>query len=518
MKRIEALKTRILVIDDEESVRESFRAVLCPGKREGDAVDAAAAALFGNPEPAVQSAAMPPFEVDFAASGKLGLALVEAAVLAKRPYAVIFCDMRMHGWDGLETVERVRRVDVRAEVIFVTAYSDHSVDEIVEQVGGNVGYYVKPFAGDELRQLATKCVLDWNRARELEALMDVVTSIRADRNDIDRLLRHLLEQVCAWLGTDSAALAQTGRDVVFRVGVGEFADAAAALPILHRGAGPEPSVDNGVVVLPISEFGLIVALKGDRKITADRMHLLRMFMEHASVAIQNTEMHARLAETQRMSAVGQALAFLIHDMRGPVMTARQLLGFIRDDDESVMSRAELFEASDKLLAEALDLVSDTLAFSRGGTNVQPERVALWDALKTTLESARAALMPRGIQLTWSVPAGLHARLDTARFSRVLRNLISNAAEAIEGLKDPQIRFEAREISGGVEFRVADNGRGLSAEVRAKLFEPFNTAGKRGGTGFGLAIVHQLVQAHGGRISAESGPEGTHFQIFMPHEV
>ena len=255
MKRIEALKTRILVIDDEESVRESFRAVLSPGKREGDAVDAAAAALFGNPEPAAaRVAAMPPFEVDFAASGKLGLALVEAAVAAKRPYAVIFCDMRMHGWDGLETVERVRRVDARAEVIFVTAYSDHSVNKIVEQVGGNVGYYVKPFAGDELRQLATKSVLDWNRARELEALMDLVTSIRADRNDIDRLLRHLLEQVCAWLDTDSAALAQTGPDLVFRVGVGDFADPTAALPILQRGAGPEPSVDNGVVVLPISEF------------------------------------------------------------------------------------------------------------------------------------------------------------------------------------------------------------------------------------------------------------------------
>jgi signal transduction histidine kinase len=248
------------------------------------------------------------------------------------------------------------------------------------------------------------------------------------------------------------------------------------------------------------------------------MHLLRMFLEHASVAIQNTEMHARLAETQRMSAVGQALAFLVHDLRGPVMTARQLLEFIRDEDESVMSRAELFEASDELLAEALDLVSDTLAFSRGGASVQPTRVVLEDALKATLESARATSVSRGIRLTWSFPPGLIARVDAARFARVLRNLIANAAEAIEGRNDPQIRVEAEEMAGGVEFRIADNGPGLSAEVRDKLFQPFNTAGKRGGTGFGLAIVQQLVHAHGGRISVDSGPEGTLFRIFVPHEV
>jgi chemotaxis family two-component system sensor kinase Cph1 len=68
----------------------------------------------------------------------------------------------------------------------------------------------------------------------------------------------------------------------------EYMRNMGALPVLKRGAKPESAVDPGVVVLPISEFGLIVALKGERKIPADRMHLLRMFMEHASVAIQSS--------------------------------------------------------------------------------------------------------------------------------------------------------------------------------------------------------------------------------------
>ena len=194
-----SLNTRVLVIDDEEAVRDSFHAVLAPRAR-GDAAGAAARLLFDEAENDAVGMAELAFEVDLAENGRDGLALVKEALRDGRPYAAIFCDMRMPGWDGLQTVEAIREVDDKAEVVFVTAYSDHSIETIAAKVGENVGYFVKPFANEEVRQLANKLVHDWNKARELEALIKIVTAIHGSKEDMQRLLHHLLEQVCVCIG------------------------------------------------------------------------------------------------------------------------------------------------------------------------------------------------------------------------------------------------------------------------------------------------------------------------------
>ncbi len=87
-----------------------------------------------------------------------GLELVKKSVAAGSPYAVIFLDMRMPGWDGMETAEQIRKFDTKAEIIFVTAFSDNSIDDIVAKAGQNVGYHCKPYASEEITQLATKAV------------------------------------------------------------------------------------------------------------------------------------------------------------------------------------------------------------------------------------------------------------------------------------------------------------------------------------------------------------------------
>jgi CheY-like chemotaxis protein len=192
----DAVNRRVLVIDDDESVRDSFATVLAPPPPASDAVAAAAAALFGDaPAGAHARRTGISFDVDLAPNGPAGAEMVARAVAAGRPYAVVFCDIRMPVWDGLETVARIRQVDRRAEVVFVTAYTDHDIDRIVERAGANVGYFVKPFSTDELRQIATKAVVDWNRARELEALVDVVSGLRGEAEDGDRLAGYVVAQV-----------------------------------------------------------------------------------------------------------------------------------------------------------------------------------------------------------------------------------------------------------------------------------------------------------------------------------
>jgi two-component system, NtrC family, sensor kinase len=78
---------------------------------------------------------IPNFIVHKASNGMEGLDMVRKAVTAGTPYAVIFLDMRMPGWDGMETAERIRKYDTKAEIIFVTAFSDSSIDDIVARAG-----------------------------------------------------------------------------------------------------------------------------------------------------------------------------------------------------------------------------------------------------------------------------------------------------------------------------------------------------------------------------------------------
>jgi len=80
----------------------------------------------------------------------------------------------------------------------------------------------------------------------------------------------------------------------------------------------------------------------------------------------------------------------------------------------------------------------------------------------------------------------------------------------------EIEIELREVSGGVEIRVCDNGRGIPEPVQGKLFEPFVSYGKENGTGLGLTVVQKIIQDHGGDVIVEkTSAEGTVFRITLP---
>jgi two-component system CheB/CheR fusion protein len=123
-----------------------------------------------------------------------------------------------------------------------------------------------------------------------------------------------------------------------------------------------------------------------------------------------------------------------------------------------------------------------------------------------------------VGLEVDVPADLQVVLDPERMARVLRNLARNAGEAMQGRADAVVTIGARQVPAGVELYVADNGPGVPPEVLGKLFQPFSTYGKRGGTGFGLAIARQLVEAHRGQIAVVSSEQGTRFTIVLPADA
>jgi signal transduction histidine kinase len=161
---------RILLVDDMPSIHEDFRKILDPASDFGD-LDSAAAALFDtDAKPRREN-----FELDSAYQGREALALVEASVAAGCPYAMAFVDMRMPpGWDGVETIEHLWRVDANLQVVICTAYTDHPWEEVLARLDVQDRLLVvkKPFDMIEVSQLAETFCAKWQLARAAESRID----------------------------------------------------------------------------------------------------------------------------------------------------------------------------------------------------------------------------------------------------------------------------------------------------------------------------------------------------------
>jgi len=177
---MQELNRRLLVIDDMPSMHQDFRKTLASAQETQD-LSAIEHELFG--ETAVR--ADDGFELDSAFQGREGLAKVDAALKAGRPYALAFVDMRMPpGWDGVETIERLWQVDPNLQVVICTAYSDHPWEEVLRRldVQDRLLIVKKPFDMIEIAQLARTLTAKWALARraarqlqEMEATVEMRT-------------------------------------------------------------------------------------------------------------------------------------------------------------------------------------------------------------------------------------------------------------------------------------------------------------------------------------------------------
>jgi diguanylate cyclase (GGDEF)-like protein len=171
---------RVLVIDDNHSIHDDFRKILCPKTGETSFTQARAA-LFGDP-PRFQEPEW--FELDCVDQGQAGVSLARKVRNDGRPYAVAFVDMRMPpGWDGLETVERLWKEDAEIQVVICTAYSDQPWDDIRYRIGRNDKLLVlqKPFNGIEVLQIASALCRKWNLAHKVEKQLSELNRLFGER-------------------------------------------------------------------------------------------------------------------------------------------------------------------------------------------------------------------------------------------------------------------------------------------------------------------------------------------------
>lgn len=236
---------------------------------------------------------------------------------------------------------------------------------------------------------------------------------------------------------------------------------------------------------------------------------------------------ARLIQPDRRRAglMGRAdvLATLSHELRTPmngVLGMAQLLETTRLDATQRAYLATIRECGDHLL----DLVGSVLDWARldaGKVELSANRTALEPLLQGVAELLSPQAHAKGLEIAWAASGPVGAVLaDEGRLRQILFNLAGNAVKMTASGGVRLSAVTAAEACGRVRLRleVADTGPGLSSEVAARIFEPFEQteAGVRaGGAGLGLAIVRRLADALGGEVDVASTPgEGAVFAFEM----
>jgi len=228
----------------------------------------------------------------------------------------------------------------------------------------------------------------------------------------------------------------------------------------------------------------------------------------------------------RLAAIGQMTSTIVHDLRNPLSTIVGFAQIAKEDALSINSK-EVAQSMDPVINEANRLnrmISEVLDFARGySAEVKLEPTVLLPYLSAIAATWKNRLAQMGITLIedYRLPEQQQLLLDPDRMMRVLENLFKNAQEALYGdgrePKGRHIWLSAGLKASTITIRLADDGPGISEELAARLFEPFTTAGKKSGTGLGLATVRNLVKAQGGEIALipKSTEGGAAFVMTFP---
>jgi two-component system sensor histidine kinase HydH len=222
---------------------------------------------------------------------------------------------------------------------------------------------------------------------------------------------------------------------------------------------------------------------------------------------ERSTLHDRLASMQTLTAG------LAHEVRNPLNAAKLQLELLDRrlrrtvDDDRLLEPSRLVHHEIERLTQ---LLNEFLDFARPAQLVAGEHDLVAIA-RHVIELERARADARQVTIDFQVTADrVIAWADAARIHQVLINLVENALEAVPLGGHIELRV-AGAVGGGAILTVVDDGPGIPPETLARIYEPFFST-KEGGTGLGMAIVHSLVELHGGTVDINTAASGTEVTV------
>ena len=490
-----------------------------------------------------------------------------AACLAEQEWDVILSDYSMPRFNGLAALKLMQEKGLDLPFILVSgAVGEETAVEIMR--AGACDYVMK----DKLARLAPAVIRGLREAKSREAARE------ADRA-IDALVRgmvgatgaecfdRIIVGLCDWLGADYGLVGVLADGEVRTLSFYRQGEKQENISYPLAGTPCEAFVQEGFksysgdlrrlfpedknserlgaescVGIPLRDrqqkaLGVLnIFSSREMRPTARLPEIMEIVAVKAAAELERLReeeeksgLEAQLRQAQKMEAIGTLAGGIAHDFNN-ILAA--ILGYTELAKQKMTPESE----PDHCLAEVLkatyrakELVQQILAFSRKGEQeVKPLRIQC--VVKEALKLLRATL-PVSIDIQQRIDPDCQAILaDPTRIHQIILNLCTNASHAMEAkggtlsvllenttLGEEDAQAHGLAAGGYVLLVVSDTGHGMGKEVLDHIFEPYFTTKKQGkGAGMGLAIVHGLVKAIGGKIFvASTVGQGTTFRIFFP---
>lgn len=232
--------------------------------------------------------------------------------------------------------------------------------------------------------------------------------------------------------------------------------------------------------------------------------------ERRTTEQQLRKTQADLIQAGKLAALGQMSAALSHEFNQPLAAVKTYA----DNAAILIDRARIDEARDNVsrissLADRMAAISRHLRNFARKPNQKLGPVALDEVIRDTEEIVAWRLKAADAKLSVDLgPTPLSVKAGSVRLQQVLVNIITNAADAVEGRDDRRIELAARRKGGKVTIAIRDHGPGVPRAIAERIFDPFfSTKGVGKGLGLGLSISYNIVKDFGGILAAMNHAEG-----------
>jgi two-component system phosphate regulon sensor histidine kinase PhoR len=478
-----AYRTRILVVDDEKRIRDGCQSILTA---EG-------------------------FEVDVAENGYAGLAKIE-----EQHFDIILLDLMMPGLRGIDLLDHVKAKHPDTLVIVITGYAtlEHAIEAMKK---GAFEFISKPFSPEDLRTVTGKAI---EYVRTLE-------DIAHERSRIRVLINHISDGVMATDAGKRVALANPA----FLKSLGYQGESPIGMPVkdlvqnerLLRMIDEALSMPAEQFTELTEEFDQGVLAQSEPAVLAVRCVPFRDRL-HRNLGTL-TVMHDITALKKIDKLKSEFVSMVAHEIKSPMNSVLALVKVIQDGlagDLTEKQQEILGRVSEKIKGLS-DLAADLLDLSRiesGLITMEKERLSVATLLEEQVTFQQTKAESKGIHLRLEPVSELPSILANKRaIEEVISNLLTNAIKYTPDGGDVTVSAVAEKDH--VHISVKDTGFGIAQEDLGRIFERFYRVKNDqtrfiSGTGLGLGIVKSIVEAHHGRVKAESAlNEGSTFHVFLP---
>ncbi len=484
---------RIIVLDDEESIRSGCQKVLGAAG----------------------------YDVDTAVDGAEGW-----DKLRENDYDLALVDLKMPGMDGMTILKRMQKFMPDVVAIVITGYA--SYETAVETVKtGAYDYIPKPFTSEELRNVV-------ERGLERRFLQLANRHLRQQR---ERNLLTLTEERSRLLTVLNCMT--DGVLVINRASQLVLYNPTALNWVLKDDLSGDSETDSAVALQDaVDDFDELVQLaesiKQDDDLDQQDLELEiedERFIHAAAAAVRDDGDNRYLGTvivlrdiTERKEIEKMKTAFVrtvSHELRSPLSAVEGYLNILEDEQESEQAKNMLDRCMKRIggLQQTINDLLDLSRLERGQVHRELRTHDLVEILDDIVELQKGSAQDRDIEIKFDTPERLPIVADKRELEEIFRNLVSNAVKYNKD--EGTVQVTAGSDGDYVVVEVSDTGIGIDEEAQKNIFDEFyrvrgSETAKITGSGLGLSIVQRLVQEYRGNISVESTKgEGTTFRVRLP---